>query len=109
MFNNRPFEDKQDRLKDLEYDLIQTEQEIEDEYEQECPDYSNINQLQHQLRRIQQDITELKMFWETAEWTYKTLSQSLTNKTQTLVGEHQDMKCVSVQKKWKPLVHMDMA
>jgi len=66
MINTRSYQDDQEVLKDLQYDLIQIEQEIDDEWENENSDHYHINQLEHARARIRQDIEQLKMFMETA-------------------------------------------
>jgi|688.fasta_scaffold619465_2 hypothetical protein len=67
MINPRKYQLDQEVLKDLEYELIQIEQEIDDEWEKEDSDHSHINQLEHARSRYRQDIEELKMFMEPAE------------------------------------------
>ena len=67
MINPRTYQDDQEVLKDLQYDLIQIEQEIDDEWESEDSDNYHINQLQHSRARIRQEIEQLKMCMEAAE------------------------------------------
>jgi hypothetical protein len=67
MFNTRTYQDRQEVLKDLQYDLIQIEQEIDDEWELENSDHDRINQLEHARARICQEIEEIKMVMESAE------------------------------------------
>ena len=66
MINSRKYQLDQEVLKDLEYELLQIEQEIDDEWEKEDRDHSHINQLEHARARYRQDIEELKMFMEAA-------------------------------------------
>ena len=60
MTNTRTYRETVEILDDLKYDLAQVQEEIEQEWANDNHDQYQINQLEHQRRRIQQDIEELK-------------------------------------------------
>lgn len=61
MNNTRLYCETQEIIEQLKYDLAQVEQEIEEEWANDEHDCYQINQLEHQRRRIQQEL-ELEEF-----------------------------------------------